>query len=153
MSRWHSRISDILGIGPAVPHAWLLQDREDNCSQTVLSMLTGLSVDEISGQMGRTGSSGITESVQFLHQQGFACWRPMSAAHVAEFWAVYRQRSGGRRLRGLAFTVAREGQARGHAWLLHGNYAYDPGTGRFEALNEERLRGFDYVVFLSRQGS
>src|SRR5690606_23239607 len=97
-------------VGPVPPRRWLKQARPDNCSQTVIAMLTGRSVSAISRSAGHTGALGVSQALRLLSALGLPLARPIAGRHAAEFWPVYRQRSGGRRLRGLAFRVSRPGE-------------------------------------------
>jgi len=133
-------------VGPKPPRQWLRQTLPDNCSQTVLSMLTGKDLAEITRLAGRPGALGISHACRVLEASGVHCGRPLAAQHAAEFWPVYWRRAGGRRLRGLGFRVARQGEDHGHAWLLFGNRLYDPADGEFRTLDPDAIRQLDWVV-------
>lgn len=135
-------------LSPEPPYAWLRQSAPDNCGQTVVSMLTGRTVAEVTRAAGEGGAIGVSQVLRLLEGFGVPAGRPVAGAHAAEFWPVYRQRAGGRRLRGLGFRVSRPGEEYGHVSLLWGREVYDPADGLFRRSDAAAVAAFDWVVLL-----
>lgn len=110
-------------------------------------MITGAPVSKVCEMVRTEGPLSVSETLAVLSRLGCAC-RPVSSAMVADFWPLYQRRAGGRRLRGVAFRVARPGEPYGHAYLLFGKKIYDPLNGEFRALDASVLRGLDWIALL-----
>lgn len=151
--RWASvwvRLLALLRLGPKPPDRWLVQSRRDNCAQTVVAMVTGLPVAQVSKYAGTKGALSVSDTLNLLAQLGVAC-RPVAAHVVADFWPVFRRREGGRRLRALAFRGPGAGEEYGHVSYILGNRIYDTASGSFTSYSEEELRSMDWIAFMPQR--
>lgn len=148
LRQWKERALAFLRLAPPPPHAWLHQSRDDNCAQTVISMITGVPVARVAQYAGRSGALSVSEALAVLARLGIRA-RPVSASIVSEFWPTFRDRAGGRRLRGIAFrTTPFPGERYGHAYLLFGDRIYDPRTGDLGKLDASTFKSLDWVALL-----
>ena len=123
------------------------QTRERNCVQTVVAIALGRDVDEVEKRAGTDGDLTVSETLDLLDAYGVTC-RPISAHLVADFWPSFYARSGGARLRGLAFRLPAEGEDVGHAYYVHGKRIYDPATGRERSVDPSALKTLDWLAIL-----
>lgn len=128
------------------------QKRNDNCVQTVVAMLTGNDVEEIEQMAGTIGKMTVDETLVLLGRLGIYS-RPVAASMVADFWSVFYQRHGARKLRGLGFALPKEAGKAGHAFLITGANMYDPATGDSEPINEESLKQLDWLALVPKDSA
>lgn len=125
----------------------LRQDRPDNCVQTVLAMAIGVPTDVIEDEAGTSGALTIGETIDLLSRFGIESRRVHSRL-LAEFWSAFYRMSGGRKMRGLAFALPRDGERIGHAYFVLGRRVYDPATGRIRRLTQRVVRRLDlFAIF------
>lgn len=130
---------DIVRFGPSGRIRWLRQSREDNCVQTVLAIVLGLSCEVVEAEVGTTGALTIHDTLDLLSDLGVPC-RPIAAELAADFWPVFYRRAGKRKLRGIGIQLPRRGEPIGHAYVLSGKTMYDPATGRKYPMEPDVIR-------------
>jgi hypothetical protein len=145
--RLMSRVMGACGLGPPPPRRWLVQQRPENCAQTVVAMLAGREPEEIERMVGHTGALTVADTLSVLSRLGYGC-RPISASLVLQFWPSLLERAGGRKLRGLGFRRPTRGEKYGHAYLLFGRRLYDPADGSFVRLDAAAVKSLDWLALL-----
>lgn len=134
--------------GSPPPPQWRQQDMPGACGHTVLAMLLNEPVERIMQRTGRRLGISVAQAAQVLSDYGYPC-RPIAGPHVSRHWSVYRRRSGGLFRRGIAFLPAAPGARWGHALLIYGPVAYDPGIDRFFAIRPRLISQWSWVLFMT----
>lgn len=123
------------------------QTREHNCVQTVVAIALSCDIAEVEREAGTSETMTVAETFDLLDRYGISC-QPMSAHLMADFWPSVYERSGGGRLRGLAFRLPSGKEGIGHAYYIHGRRVYDPASGREVPLDPAVLRSLDWIAVL-----